>query len=148
MLRFSYKKCCSPTVLAYQSHRNFVVSLSRLFLLGFAFFSSLCLLFQKIFPKFFVKAQDRPRKITLRCRLLRFRRRFLPFSPRIGKSRMFHVKHSAFSCFFPLFSAFCSLSFHPSFFAFSCLCVLRGVFSSFYALFWGVFCFFRFSGDF
>lgn len=79
---------------------------------------------------------------TLCCRPLRFWRCFLPFSFRIGNSRMFHVKHSAVSCFFSLFlRLFCSLSFHPSFFTFSRFVFFPVLFSSFCVSFGAFFAF-------
>lgn len=106
MLRFSYKKCCSPTVLAYQSHRNFVVSLSRLFLLGFAFFSSFCLLFKRSIRNSLTTSKINRGESHCIADFCGFNGIFHTFLSRIRKSRMFHVKHSAFSCFLPLFFGF------------------------------------------
>ena len=64
---------------------------------------------------------------------------FPSFLSRIGKSRMFHVKHSAFSCFLPLFFSVFSSLFQPVLFRFFLpLCSAR-CFSLLFTLFFGRF---------
>ncbi len=72
---------------------------------------------------------------------------FRLFCPGLKKSRMFHVKHSAFSCFLA-FLLSSSLFQHVLFRFFLPLCSSR-CFSLLFTLFFGAFfCFLRFSGDF
>ena len=141
MLRFSYKKCCSPTVLAYQSHRNFVVSLSRLFLLGFAFFSSLCLLFKRSFRNSSPKSKIDPRESRCFAGFAVLTVFSVFFAPDWKKPNVSCETFGFFllSCFLPLFFSVFSSLFQPVLFRFFLPLRSSRCFSLLFALFLGRF---------
>ena len=148
MLRFSYKKCCSPTVFAHQSHRDFVVSLSRLFLLGFAFFSSLCLLFKRSFRNLRRRARSTTENRAALPTFAVLTAFFAFFTPDWKKPNVSCETFGFFLLSSSLFRLFALLRFTLRFSLFLAFVFFPVFFSSFYAFLGAFFCFLRFSGEF